>query len=241
MTPILGLIPALQREVAAAPLPGIRPVGQADWITVDGCYTDQIKEKSRLIAHNRGSVLAVTSQAQSALDELLTEILTILNDRSDFDVTKTDVTCPDGRRVPVDDAPLMVISQLIQEDIVVHQPMGDVHGMTAALLCFPASWTLSEKIGKPLIGIHKPVPEYDAPLAKRVQRLFDGVQVGRPIWRANLLPYDDAVLFQPRPEHDPRPVGTPQSPYERSERQTLFRLPQTRAVIFAIHTTVGLA
>jgi hypothetical protein len=132
----------------------------------------------------------------------------------------------------------MMLSQLIQEDLVIHQPMGQVHGMTAALLCFPASWTLSQKIGKPLVGIHAPVPEYDTRLAKRVQRLFDGVQVDHPIWRANLLRYDDPTLFQPRTEGNPRPVGTDQSRYERSERQTLFRLPQSRAVVFAIHTVV---
>lgn len=241
MEPILGTIPPLQRKVAAATLPGIRPVGQADWVTVDQSYSAQIQQKTALLAGKRNAVLAQLPQANEVVQELLAEVLKLLRTRPDFVVEAGAVICPDGRRVSALGSPLRVIAQLLQEDIVIHQPVGVEHGMTAALLCFPASWTLAQKIGKPLTGIHAPVTEYDINLAKRVQRLFDGVQVGHPIWRANLLRYDDPALFQPRTEEDPRPVGTERSPYERSERQTLFRLPQSRAVVFAIHTVVAKA
>jgi hypothetical protein len=52
---------------------------------------------------------------------------------------------------------------------------GDEHVLTAAVLCFPASWHLADKIGRPLTTIHVPVKVYDETLARRVQRLFDGV------------------------------------------------------------------
>ena len=239
MTTVLGEIPAAQRVAAAAKLPGIRPVGQADWITVDRCYAGQLAIKADLLRERPNAVLRQLPQADRAAAELLAEVMVLLRARSDFDVQADRVTCPDGRRVSVNAAPFAVLAQLLQEDLIIHQPMGDVHGMTAALLCFPASWTLAQKIGKPLVAIHTPVAEYDSNLAKRVQRLFDGIQVGMPVWRANLLPYDDATLYQPREEGNPRPVGSAQSPFERSERQTLFRLPQTRAVVFAIHTVVA--
>jgi hypothetical protein len=58
------------------------------------------------------------------------------------------------------------------------------------------------------------------------------------MWRANLLRYDEADLHQPRLENDPRPVGQPDAPYLRSERQTILRLPQPDAVAFVIHTIV---
>jgi hypothetical protein len=239
MQPVFGKILDVQRDTAAMALPGIKPVGQADWITVDACYADQIATKQRLLQIRCDDVLKVLPEAQAATEELLVETIALLSKRNDFTVTPDRITCPDGRLVDPRGVPLEVLAQLIQEDLVVHQPMGDGHGMTAALLCFPASWTLAQKIGKPLIAIHTPVPDYTPNIATRVQRLFDGVQVGRPLWRANLLRYDDPALFQPRTENNPKPVGTVDSPYERSERQTLFRLPQTRAVIFAIHTTVA--
>jgi len=71
-----------------------------------------------------------------------------------------------------------------------------------------------------------------------VQRLFDGVRAGRPMWRANLLRYDAPDLHQPRTEDDPRPAGGPDAKYARSERQSVLRLPETGAVVFAIHTSV---
>lgn len=241
MTMILGQITEIQRQAAAARLPGIQPVTGMDWITTDDSYADQIALKQTLRAERSMDVLRQLPEADDAAAELLVEVLKLLKHRAGFDVLATKIICPDGRHVDTSGAPLQVLSQVLQEDLVIHQPMGDVHGMTAALLCFPASWTLAQKIGKPLTAIHNPVPEYDANLAKRVQRLFDGIQVGRPLWRANLLRYDDPALYQPRTEGNPRPVGTAQSLYERSERQTLFRLPQSRAVVFAIHTVVALA
>ena len=146
---------------------------------------------------------------------------------------------PDGVEVAVDRTdPLLTLSRLIQEDICILERRGEEHVLSAALLCFPAAWTLAEKLGRPLTRIHVPVPAYDDGIAARVQRLFDGVQAGRPLWRANLLRYDNSDLFQPYTEAMRRKVGAPDSPFERSERQTVFRLPRTGAVVFAIHTTV---
>jgi len=147
--------------------------------------------------------------------------------------------CPDGYEVQIGwDAPLRTIGEMLQQDVCILEKRGAEHVMTGAILCFPASWTLAQKIGKPLIGIHAPVADYDDRIAARVQRLFDGVQTGRPMWRANHLRYDDATLFPPRRQGDPRPVGQADAPFVRSERQTVLRLAQPEAVAFVIHTMV---
>lgn len=92
---------------------------------------------------------------------------------------------------------------------------------------------------RPLIAIHDPVASYDTDIAKRVQRLFDGIKPGRPLWRFNALWYRDAELYQPRGLGDPRSaVDQGRAPFLRSERQTLLRLPETGAVVFTIHTYV---
>jgi len=103
-------------------------------------------------------------------------------------------------------------------------------------LCFPASWTLAEKLGRAMVRIHAPVPEYDENIARRVQRVLEGVQVGRPMWRMNHNLYASAELFHPRAEAAPRVDAVPQ--YVRAERQCLLRLPKTGAVLFTIHTYV---
>ncbi|WP_333780733.1 heme-dependent oxidative N-demethylase subunit alpha family protein [Aliiroseovarius salicola] len=86
--------------------------------------------------------------------------------------------------------------------------------------------------------VHVPVEEYADETARRVQRLFDGIQVGRPIWRANALVYNDPELHQPRREEERRPPVTGGQKWLRVERQGNRRLEQSRAVLFSIHTFV---
>ncbi len=84
-----------------------------------------------------------------------------------------------------------------------------------------------------------PVPSYDTNITKRVRRLFNSIQVGRPLWRCNYLHYDAHDLFHPRLEADPHSgVSEGEGPYIRSERQTSCLLPETGAVVFGIHTFV---
>lgn len=232
-------LPEAQRAAAALRLPSMQPVAPGALLSVDSAYAAQLVEKARLIAADRGRVIAVLPGAEAALDELLGTVLADLAARPGFAVEGDRVRRPDGATVAMDRAdPLLTLSRLVQEDFCLLQKQGEEHVLTAALLCFPAAWTLAEKIGRPLTGIHVPVAPYTEDIARRVQRLFDGVQPGRPLWRANLLRYDDFALYQPYPEAQKRKVGAPDSPYERSERQTVFRLPDTGAVVFAIHTTV---
>ena len=228
-----------QRSVAARSLLGMQPVSTVDWIIVYDAYSAQLAEKARLLAADQKAVLRCLPDAQEPAHELLSEILKLLRNRADFDVRDQDVICPDKSRVALNfELPLQTLSKLIQEDICILQKIGDEHVLTAALLCFPASWTLAEKIGKPLIAIHRPVPEYDTNIAKRVQRLFDGVRVGQPMWRANFLNYSDPALHHPRTEAEPRTDDHMAGTYERSERQTVWRLPKTGAVVFSVHTTI---
>jgi hypothetical protein len=133
----------------------------------------------------------------------------------------------------------MTAALLVQEDLCILQKSGDEHVLTAAALCFPASWRLSEKYMRPLIGIHEPVDSYDDNIARRVQRMFDGIRPHRPLWRFNALWYDDPGLFQPRSALAPRDVTDAHTArFLRSERQSLSRLPETDAVVFSIHTFV---
>jgi hypothetical protein len=137
-------------------------------------------------------------------------------------------------------APLRTLGLLVQEDLCLMEKAegaGDEHVLTGAILCFPASWSLQEKLGRPLIGIHRPVPDYETEIARRVQRLFDAIRPEQPLWRMNSLVYRDPSLHQPRREADPR-IDRRGGSFVRAERQTLIRLPKTRAVVFAIHTYV---
>ncbi|MEL6452764.1 MAG: DUF3445 domain-containing protein [Pseudomonadota bacterium] len=220
-------------------LPGVLPETGA-WLRVDEAYARQMARRETLLDSVPDEVLYMDPAARPAAQELLGCVLAAAGPLG-FARGGDDVTCPDGRVVRVDAAaPMRTLGRMMQCDFVVMQARGAEHALTAAVLCFPASWRLGEKAGRPLTDIHVPVAEYTEDVARRVQRLFDGVQVGRPLWRFNQLWYDDPELFQPRSQHAPRRVGAGQTdgPYYRTERQTLLRLPQTRAVVFVIHTYV---
>ena len=216
----------------------MQPVEARSWITVDDAYSGQLAEKARLIAEHRDRVIQSLPQAKDALSELLTFVLADIALRPDFAMEGVGVRCPDGRLVvPATHDPLGTLSQLVQEDLCLMEKIGDEHVLTGAILCFPASWWLGEKLGRPLLGIHIPVDVYNADIARRVQRLFDAIRPEQPLWRMNSLVYRDPSLHQPRREADPR-IDRRGGSFVRAERQTLIRLPKTRAVVFAIHTYV---
>ncbi len=212
-----------------------------EWLVVDEAYAAQMAHKAALIARHGPAVLRLDPAARPAAEELLDRILAELPALPGFEVRPEAVICPDGRRVVPDRArPLETCARLVQEDLIVMQerPGSDEHVMTAALLAFPASWTLDEKFLKPLTAIHKPVEGYAGDMARRVQRLFDAIHPERPLWRANFLRYHDPELYQPRREADPRRPPTGGASWMRVERQCLMRLEQSRAVVFSIHTFV---
>lgn len=219
-------------------LPGVAPVADDPWFHVDEAYAAQMAHRVQLIATQPDAVIATDAPTRTALDEMLDEILVHLP--QGFQRREQSVICPDGREVPLRrDRPFETLGHILQEDICLLEKRGAEHVLTGAVLCFPASWRLAEKIGQPLTHIHTPVSEYDATLARRVQRLFDGVRAGHPLWRFNALWYDDAELHQPRSASAPREqTDQSRAPFLRSERQVIWRLPESGGVLFTIHTYV---
>lgn len=219
-------------------LPGILPVEGRDWLRMDEAYAPQMALRDRLIAAQPGVVLGCLPQARTAADELYATVLDWVRAAPGFRGNASCITRPDGVTVPLNpEQPLLTLGRLVQEDLCLMERDGEEYALTGGILCFPASWTLAQKLGRPLTGIHEPVPPYDADIAKRVARLFDAIRPEQPLWRMNYLTYDDFVLHQPRREGEKRPQPTDHV-YIRCERQCLLRLPLTRAVVFTIHTYV---
>ena len=221
-------------------LPGTRPISPDEWIICDDAFSQQMALRDELIKTRRDKVLAVSDQAYEAAVELSKMALEFSIKSLGYQKSNDEVIRPDEVSLKIDlSDPMEFLGRLVQNDFCILQKVGEEHVLTAASLCFPASWSLEEKFLKPLIDIHIPVKEYNEEIAKRVQRLFDGLQVSRPVWRFNALYYEDPHLFQPRSINQPRKKPAPnQVNYFRSERQTLIKLPETRAIVFGIHTFV---
>lgn len=215
-------------------LPGIQPLALSDWLIADEAFAGQMSLRDDLLVERRDDVLQVSAAARPAVAELLDVVLGVVAGNAAYRIGADEVLRPDGVLVPVDrDDPLGTLGRLIQEDLCVLEKSGDEHVLTAAVLCFPASWSLAEKFMRPLTVIHQPVAEYDGNIERRVQRMFDLMRVEQPLWRSNVLLYDDPALFAPRTraQRDGSPAA-----FVRSERQSLVKLPQSGAVVFSIHT-----
>ncbi len=222
-------------------LPGILPVDGEDWLRVDDAYAAQMAERDRLIAAVPQVVHALLPEARPAADELYAKVLDRLTREPGFRIGADSALRPGGVEVALDrDAPLLTLGHLVQEDLCLMEQAGEESRLTGGILCFPASWSLRQKLGRALVSIHDPVRPYDEGVARRVQRLFDAIRPEQALWRMNYLTYDDWALHQPRTEDQRRPRPTGHF-YVRCERQCLLRLPQTRAVVFTIHTYVVLA
>lgn len=226
-------------DPAAWRLPGVQPLDPALWLIRDEAFAAQMALRDRLIAGTEPLVHALLPAALPAAQECLEMVIEALSADEGYRFGAAEALRPDGVTVPIDrDRPLIAVGRLMQADVCLMEEGEDEHVLTGAILCFPASWTLSEKIGRPLMRIHKPVATYDAAIGMRVQRLFDAIRPGQVLWRANAIRHHDPSLFHPRREEDSLAVrrGGPSGPYIRSERQTFRRLPDSRAVAFTIHT-----
>lgn len=228
---------AIPYPVGGAPLPGMAPLAVDGWVIHDEAFRGQMALRDKLLFENRDAVFADADADPAAKAEVLAMVLQVVSTRNGYLVDTDQVTRPDGVTVGLGGDPLIVAARLIQEDLLIHEKREGEWTLTAAVLCFPASWTLAEKIGRGLTRIHKPVPEYDPNINKRVARLFDGIQPDRPMWRHNELTYADPSLHHPRLESSPRD-GDHDGQFTRSEHQALVRLPTSGAVLFAIHTYV---
>lgn len=235
----------LQRRLPMAPwmadhtlrLPGTGPIALADWLQRDEVFAEQMALRDDLITRRPGDVHALQDGALPAAEELLALVLAHLEGVPGYVREGATLRRPDGVRVALDGPPLLTAGRLVQEDLVLlERPEGtDEHVLTGAVLCFPSNWTLAQKLGRPLSRIHLPVAVYDAGVAKRVQRLFDAIRPEAPLMRANFIAYGHADLHSPRPEFSRHTPGPGEVRYIRSERQTLLRLPRSRAVVFSIH------
>jgi hypothetical protein len=131
----------------------------------------------------------------------------------------------------------------VAEDLLILRASGDQE-LIAGHLCFPNGWCLNEKMGRPLLAIHDPVPGYAETLGEPTRNLLARLKPGRPVGRLNwgMKPtgrldlssrWNDWVRFA---NSEVTPENAGDRCYLRVERQTLTALPDSGCVLFTIHT-----
>jgi hypothetical protein len=227
---------------------GLMSLKPEDWIEIDDRYTADMAERRRLLDTRRDEVFAALPEADAACREFGTLLLDHLRayfpDIFGFaeDRLENRLTGESWPTAHTDRHPLDLAGRLVQEDFCILQSAGEKepYVLTAACLCFPSRWRLADKIGRPMDRIHDPVPGYQDRLASPVNRFMSVLKEDKPVWRLNWSLYDNPALFQPtghgRDEKAPGIDGgnAGERLHVRIERQTLRRLPNSKAVVFGI-------
>lgn len=140
--------------------------------------------------------------------------------------------------------PLDWLGRQVQEDLLLMDGTREGLPLVAGQLCFPAMWSLEEKLGRSLLDVHVPVPGFNEKVGRATVKLMEGLKPGRSVTRVNwAITVTDRLDLEPwtLPEWRHLFEGlTPDNAGERCflrlERQTLTLLPQTRGILFTIHT-----
>ena len=211
---------------------GLHALDPADWLVVTGDYAAEVAEKRRLFAAS-ADIHRLLPEGEAATAELATILAAHL--RQHHPTVAVD---------PTVEAPLVRLGLALQEDLCLMLAGPDGYRLVGAFVAFPSRWNLGEKIGRPIAVIHAPVPGLELAIGRPVQLFFERLAVGHPVWRANWSITDDPTLHQPSHAFRRTPtVVTPEDAghrlWLRVERQTLTRLPESRAVLFTILTFIA--
>ncbi|MDX8438628.1 heme-dependent oxidative N-demethylase family protein [Mesorhizobium australafricanum] len=231
---------------------GLKPLEFDRWIEVDEFLLPHLAEKQRLYTQIPQKVFVEedgTRDAQREVLDLLIEHLEAAHPGTHRRAGAGPVgfegaidRLPPGLR----EAPLAKASLLVQEDLILMRRDERGWRLAAGSLCFPSSWSLQEKFGKPLQEIHEPVPGFGPGTrpAELINRMFDGLQ-GQAVERFNWSIQADDTLYHPLSNIERidratnRPSRFPDGDvnahaFIRVERQTLRKLPASRDILFTI-------
>lgn len=225
---------------------GIKALDAADWLEIGDDFESQMAVRRRLLDRQPRDVVAGLPGSEPGQRELLAMLLRYLSDHAADRYRVLADGIEDRRSQAVFQetseahALLMLAGRLVQEDFCLLQRRSGAYCLVAAVLCFPAHWRLHDKLGHPLIDIHAPVPGFADQLGNPVDRLFERLQVDRPVQRLNWSLVDTTDLYLP-PSHRTAPVDIAADKagerlWLRVERQTLRRLPISLDVVFGIRT-----
>ncbi|ELR05568.1 hypothetical protein GMDG_07488 [Pseudogymnoascus destructans 20631-21] len=226
-------------------------------IVMDKNYLNRVNLRQRYIAEYPTTVIGHLDGSRPAVKELyefLTDGLLPVRWPQMFQRSKGQlnnvitghslpISCPESSTEA-----LTQIGSNLDEDFLILLPSddGDGYRLKAFATCFLSGFDASKKLGLKLRDIHWPVPKYMQILNKSMDRYFAALEVGKFKRRFNWSVMTNSELFTPfeiTHFHDGKHTNadhpasvTVENTYQRTEMQSLFRLPQSGAIVFVIKT-----
>jgi hypothetical protein len=218
------------RAAASKPFSiGMSPINVDDWIEVDDLHAEHVALKAGILAREGREAFDALPGSEAAQAEAAERLGAHMRRRfPEISLAALE------RRTP----PLEAISRCVQEDLLLMGRQDEGWTLIAGSLCFPTTWRLGEKIGRPMAAIHESVPGFAGPMGERIHRIFDRLRAETPVERHNLSLYADAELRHETPktgeERFPANLAVLSRAHLRVERQTLSRLPTSGALLFTV-------
>ena len=115
----------------------------------------------------------------------------------------------------------------------------EAYRLVGAAVAFPTDWRPADKLGLPLVALHKPIHGYEAQLATGVDHFMAKLKPGAIYGRCNwFVSPTDALRWVGEPAEQAFAHVTAENAGEtlfvRCERQGMRKLPETGAVVFTI-------
>ena len=228
----------------------------AQWLAIGPDHGSFLREKRARLRANSLPFYRTTPGSLPAQIELRDSIVAhLLAHHADV------FTMADGRLVDRMDGtahalvnpgvePLAVISQFLEEDLILLQQVDGQDLITAASNAYSSSGRIVSSVGRSIPWAHKFVPTLNDQLGPRIDRVLGNIKADAPVERFNWLLTPIASRLFPEDPHsanaaavdninaaladDPSHAG--EILWIRVERQTLLRLPESGALAFSIYT-----
>ncbi len=221
---------------------GLQLLGENNVFQPDQKFEKYLAEKQSLFESSPDEVFQAEADTLEAQNEVLDFVLTRISMGNNQGKSPKTIHCPISHntynRTDYSDRPLMLASLLVQDDLVIMRRKANNWHLVAASLCFPSSWNLAEKFGKPLVEIHRPVPGINDGLDPMINRIFNNLQPDTPVWRENWSFYGDDELRHDSVESNRQAKGEhailENDTFIRREYQTLHKLPISGGILFTI-------
>ncbi|CAK7239786.1 MAG: hypothetical protein STHCBS139747_001221 [Sporothrix thermara] len=236
---------------------GLRTVSPDSWIELDNHFPTYHAKRADRLANRLEKCVHTDPVARDAAIELLDELVRYLPARYPTLYRRTPVGIDnlwsgesfDIVQRPLAEDPMAIAARLVQDDLALMVEGDDGrYYLRAGAILLAGFWRLTDKLGMPLEDIHTSgdVPQYNAKLHRGMANFFSRLRCGQTYcrnnyfiqvddglaWSESIGAEDDDVVSWSTAEKD-RAV---EHHWFRSERQSLRRLPKSRAVVFTIRT-----
>jgi hypothetical protein len=217
--------------------PRLSPIRAEDWLLPDSEAEIWLGPKRDLMHKQRDRVFAIAPGLEDDPMETPRRAMQQVAEAVSAHVPHTT-----GWPTPLETAAAGVSDDLC---VLMRGPDG-LWRLVAASVCAPTFWTLNEVIGKPLGAIHQSVPGGDPELARRISRVFDGLEEGLVLERFNWTVQAGEARYTPTSEPLKRlaertgAAAASSVLHLRVERQTVRKLGRLDAslIVFTIRVAV---